>query len=575
MNTKSREATRTNSRVRGKSLRKQAKRLSVESLETRNLLAVDMLANVPLDDGAVFRPQEIVGYRGDILFRGDDGFVGPEVWITNGDPADVSLLKDIRIGAGGSGPRDFTEYQGRLFFAASNGGNGYELWVTQGSKASTQLIGDIWPGPESGVPTDITVFNGLMYFFANDGESGRELYRSDGTPVGTFRIADSVPGRSGSSGEQMLVVGDKMFFTSDSADPTKLGLWVSDGTAEGTQHLPIPGVDVRNIKALIPFGDRLLFASGSDVFVTDGTVEGSSQLPAITSNDGGTPTSGGDVVNISVLNDRVYATHEFSSFTRAYAPGLQSVELIANADGTEVASGRLYHWSENGFYVLEPDNSSTRLMSFNSFFGTKVTNVSVVDNGLLVGVNRTLDRFEIWATNGTADGTSMIEQVTDTNPDPLLGFQQVGDSIYFTATNGNRRNSLWKVEAPTIEAVDPPLPPEPTALLGDVNADNTVNVQDVDAVFAAASSGSSDLGFDVDSDGAVAAKDGTFIVESVLNTKLGDFDLNGKIEFADFLVLSTNFGKAGTYAEGDADGDGMVAFSDFLLLSTEFGFERA
>ena len=557
-----------------KPVRAMSKRLRIENLESRNLLAVDLLANVPLDDGAIFRPQEIVGYQGDILFRGDDGFVGPETWITSGDPNDVELLRDIQTGAGGSGPRDFTEYQGRLFFAASNGANGYELWVTQGTTSSTQLIGDIWAGRESGIPTELVVFNDLMYFFANDGESGRELYRSDGTPEGTFRVADSVPGRSGSSGEHMVVAGDKMFFSSDSSDSTKVGIWVSDGTAEGTQHLPIPGVDVQDIDVLTPFGDRLLFASGSKVFVTDGTLEGSHELPAIDSTDGGVPTSGGRVLDIATLNDRVYVTHALSSFTRAYAPDLQSAELIGNADGVEVANGRLYHWSENGFYVLEPDNSSTRLMSFNPFFGTRVTNTDVVENGLLVGVNRALDRFEIWATNGTAEGTNMVEQVTDTNNEPLLGFQQIDDAIYFTATNGNQRDSLWKVEAPTIEAVDPPPPLDPPALVGDVNGDNAVDVLDVDAVFAAASSGSSDLDFDVDSDGTVAAEDGTFIVESVINTIPGDLDLNGRIEFADFLVLSTNFGKAGTYADGDADGDGLVAFSDFLLLSTNFGFER-
>lgn len=51
----------------------------------------------------------------------------------------------------------------------------------------------------------------------------------------------------------------------------------------------------------------------------------------------------------------------------------------------------------------------------------------------------------------------------------------------------------------------------------------------------------------------------------------GDADLNGTVEFGDFLRLSANFGVAGTWAAGDFDGDGEVLFSDFLQLADNFG----
>lgn len=541
-------------------------RLSIESLETRTLLAVDMLVNVTLDDGAIFRPRDIVGYQGQIVFRGDDGFLGPEAWISSGDPADVRLLKDINTGAGGSGPRDFTEYEGRLFFAASNGGNGYELWVTQGSKASTQLMGDIWPGRESGVPTEITVFNGLMYFFANDGESGRELYRSDGTPQGTIRVADSIEGRGGSSGEFMTIAGDKMYFNSDSNEAGKQGLWVSDGTAEGTRHVDFQGPATDRVDLLTPYGDRLLFAVDSQVYVTDGTSEGTSALPSIE----GVDSAERFVRGIQVLNGRVFVTYTESSVAGVYDANLESGTALNNAQDVHVANGRAYHWSTSGLYVLEPDNTSTRLVTFNSFFGTRLTNTATVNNGMIFAINRTLDRYEIWSTNGTAEGTQMVEQITDASSDPLLGFTQIDDAIYFAATNGNLRESLWKVDAPQIEPAEVVSPATP----GDVNGDTLVDVRDVEAVFAAAANSSADSTFDVNEDGQIAASDGTHIVETILQTKAGDLDLNGKVEFADFLVLSTNFGKAGSYADGDADGDGLVAFADFLLLSTNFGFAR-
>lgn len=53
----------------------------------------------------------------------------------------------------------------------------------------------------------------------------------------------------------------------------------------------------------------------------------------------------------------------------------------------------------------------------------------------------------------------------------------------------------------------------------------------------------------------------------------GDVDGNGKVEFADFLILAENFGQPADPAGccGDIDGNGEVAFADFLILAENFG----
>ncbi len=59
---------------------------------------------------------------------------------------------------------------------------------------------------------------------------------------------------------------------------------------------------------------------------------------------------------------------------------------------------------------------------------------------------------------------------------------------------------------------------------------------------------------------------------SELEVLPGDLDGDGGVVFADFLVLSTNFGSTDVgYAGGDIDLDGTVAFADFLVLSSNFG----
>lgn len=50
----------------------------------------------------------------------------------------------------------------------------------------------------------------------------------------------------------------------------------------------------------------------------------------------------------------------------------------------------------------------------------------------------------------------------------------------------------------------------------------------------------------------------------------GDTDFDGDVDFADFLALSTNYEKTGTWREGDFDGDGLVTFADFLILSSNY-----
>lgn len=116
----------------------------------------------------------------------------------------------------------------------------------------------------------------------------------------------------------------------------------------------------------------------------------------------------------------------------------------------------------------------------------------------------------------------------------------------------------------------------PTVPTGDFNGDSVVNSRDIDAIFAAINSNSVETRFDMNNDGTVSVDDSDVVIEEILRTRRGDFDLNGKVEFADFLVLSANFGKQTdtTWDQGDADGDGTIGFADFLLLSSNFGFDN-
>ena len=67
------------------------------------------------------------------------------------------------------------------------------------------------------------------------------------------------------------------------------------------------------------------------------------------------------------------------------------------------------------------------------------------------------------------------------------------------------------------------------------------------------------------------SQDLDFVLDQ-LNLLPGDLDGNGDVAFADFLVVSANFGQAvNSYVDGDIDLNGRVEFSDFLVLSANFG----
>lgn len=52
---------------------------------------------------------------------------------------------------------------------------------------------------------------------------------------------------------------------------------------------------------------------------------------------------------------------------------------------------------------------------------------------------------------------------------------------------------------------------------------------------------------------------------------IGDFDLDGDVDFSDFFLFSDNFGQPNFNPLTDLDADGAVTFSDFFLFSDNFG----
>ena len=112
------------------------------------------------------------------------------------------------------------------------------------------------------------------------------------------------------------------------------------------------------------------------------------------------------------------------------------------------------------------------------------------------------------------------------------------------------------------------------AIRRDLSFREDVDADDIDALSLAIRVFDTDPRFDLDDSGQTDEEDLTYLVENILGTKRGDTNLNGKVDFNDFLALSARFGLVAGWAGGNSDTDTTVSFNDFLALSANFGFQR-
>jgi ELWxxDGT repeat protein len=176
-------------------------------------------------------------YNNNLYFVADDGTSGREVWKTDGTTSGTTLVKDINSGSSNGtawpDPPFFNEVNGELLFLGNEGTNGEELWKTNGTSAGTILVKDVNSGAGgSGITLPITTGDKLFFKVFVGGITS--LWVSDGATLGTSKVIDL-------SYCNFMVALDssKLIFAQDNTSPINYGreLWISDGTTLGTKIL--------------------------------------------------------------------------------------------------------------------------------------------------------------------------------------------------------------------------------------------------------------------------------------------------------------------------------------------------
>jgi ELWxxDGT repeat protein len=353
-------------------------------------------------------------------FTAFDETNGSELWVTDGTPEGTVLVKDINFGASSSSPTSFTKIGTKIVFVPTTDDKGKELWVTDGTENGTTLLVDLYAGASNSNPSYLTVMGDYIYFYAASVTTGYELYRTDGTAAGTTLVKDIIAGSSSGSPSFMTQIGgNKLIFraTTSTSTATGIELWMSDGTASGTQLLKDinPGTSSSTPTNLKALNDKVIFSAttpseGTELWITDGTSGGTNLLKDI--RPGAASSS---ISQITVIGERAYFQAN---------DGTNGTELWVS-DGTP----------EGTLIVkdIAPGEASSGPIYF----------TDIGDGVVAFRAQDTVNGWELWRTDGTAENTYLVQDINPFGGAYLSVLFYWNNKLYFQPNDGVIGYEFW------------------------------------------------------------------------------------------------------------------------------------
>jgi len=386
-----------------------------------------------------------------IYFTGIDvGTADHELWVTDGTEAGTQLVKDIYSGATSSQPRSLFVFNNAVYFFAKTASDGVELWKSDGTTGGTTEVKDINSGTADSYDDTYTSFfanNNILYFDANDGTNGVELWKTDGSGSGTVMIKNINAGANSSNAENFAALGTEVLFSAtDATNGTEL--WKTDGTTTGTvlvQDIE-SGTGSSSPNQFVAFQNKIFFAAttGTAPLTTGG----------LYSTDGNSVTlvkSFGLLGNTELLSFSVILNNKlvFSAYKLNIIS--QAVDLqIWASDGTTAGTKAITNLNpgdpSNAFAIILPDIFSTGV---NGNYHTHSFNGKI-----FFAANDGTHGIELWITDGTSGGTSMVKDINPGADSSLFtsngefgsSWFYTSTAFYFAANDGTHGNELWKTD---------------------------------------------------------------------------------------------------------------------------------
>jgi ELWxxDGT repeat protein len=349
-----------------------------------------------------------------------------ELWISDGSSVGTQRLKVIHPSAGGK-LRHTASFGSLVVFAAEDSTHGEEPWISDGTASGTMLLKECMPGSLGGSPTGFhDLGNGLCLFSALAGGAGRELWVTDGTSAGTTLLKDIRPGsRAGLAFSDTLcdgaVINSRLFFPADDG-VNGWALWVSDGSAAGTQMLrafPLGSSTRQSLGSIYPAAGRAWFGAeepnlGQQPWVSDGTTSGTVRLGLTNAAGPSDPWGFASVGSGSLV---VFSARGGTSLGRE----LWITDGTANA-ATLLKDIHPGATSSDARYLTPLANGQVAFRAANPDVGS-----------------------ELWKTDGTSSGTQVLGNIAPemgygSYPKNMLRFWE---RTLFSATDGYSGREPW------------------------------------------------------------------------------------------------------------------------------------
>lgn len=438
-------------------------------------------------------PEKSLGGR--MVFRVDDGGHGAEPWTTDGTAAGTGLLRDLCPGpCRGAGSVDDAGWVSlasgnRLLFSGNNGVRGFELWTTDGTAAGTRLVRDLCRGGCSSEPFALNAGTGEAFLLARNVDGVPQLWRSDGTSPGTVRLTAFQGSRAFGLSLGIPLGGDFLFTADDGARGAEL--WRTDGTPQGTRlFLDINLEDLGGSypTALRAAAGKVWFfaddgANGAELWASDGTEEGTvlvheffpGEAPAFPPLSESSADSAGRlyfVVNLGELNFSLWRSEGAPGTTlRLSPPDVQMTffeHLRAVGDLVFFVASDSTHGEE--LWVSDGTTEGTRLLADlePGLEGSQPRSLTLFQGRLYFTARVGEAGRELWTSDGTTAGTFLVK---DLDPRPNRGSEPNNLTLHagrllFSAADEEHGLELWSTDG-TAEGtkLDADLQPGPDGFL--------------------------------------------------------------------------------------------------------------
>ena len=381
-----------------------------------NALCQQLEANLlEFNQGPDGSPDNLIESESGFFLTANHPFYGKELWFSDGSAANTRLVKDIWEGQEGAGIRTLAVLGDQLFFNAhSNNYEESEIWVSDGTEEGTYKFMDSYA-------MEMKEFNGRLFFSKFDQTYGLELWVSDGTQEGTQLLKDINIGSENSSPRNFYIFNDELYFI---AGEKNFGadLYKTDGTTEGTQIVKVinpnyPAIHEEN-RFLEYNGEFYFFAKDEEhdyeLWKSDGTESGTIMVKDI--NPEG---SSNTFLNGAVADDGIY----FEAF------GGSEGSALWKSDGTS-----------EGTVIIKDVNPD--IYSMSSSFGNN--EFTYWNNEVYFVARDDVHGFELWKTDGTEEGTSMVRDLhPGSEGSDIRHLTKVNDQLIFTARPTNMGTSYF------------------------------------------------------------------------------------------------------------------------------------